>query len=663
MVMNSAEALHRVFSKNRTEELGHDVWRHFVVPPFYDRLDLQDARKPRVIVGGRGCGKTMLLRYLSHESTFSSDRPDVPIGALSHIGLYWRVDTQFARVMSGRGLPDETWVAAFDHLLAIVIGLEVLRSMRGISRSNIGGLPRIHLEAVKLRRLAPFDPSFDCNPIELESKLDVKLAEFELWIANVKKVSEPIFLPGRNFLLFLIRDLQEQLSFLANAIFFVYLDEFENLLEIQQRAINTCLKHSESPLIFNLAMKRNGFGTTGTLGEESINDIADYRTHDLERYLLEGDFQLFAAEVLFHNLTLAGLQEESDIPRLLRDPSLLSQRREERHRSLILRRVGEMFPNLSHEELAETVFADEALHKTLLKKVSQALVQRKSNLEASMFVRPAQPQASIIIPALLSRKQATQEILEELDKLDSGFDNRFTGKTNWIHNNFIGALLSLYESYPRACPFYAGFTTFCLLARGNMRHFLELCHKSLNQVARSVERDGWTVPPADQASAARQVSADFLGEIRSFGRYGNRLHVFVLRLGSLFALAHTRPSQSEPEQCHFAVTRGKAISEEDNLLLVEAVKWSVLFEDEATKVKDEYQAASFEYVLNPIYSPYFHISYRKRRRLEITSDELHVLIGGSYEEVASLLRRYSAKWSVSLRDANQMLFAHLLGEG
>src|SRR5450759_4601666 len=78
------------FSKTRAEELGYDVWQHFVIPPFYNQLDLTTARKPRVIVGGRGCGKTMLLRYLSHQSMFSPARPAVPQEALLHIGLYWR---------------------------------------------------------------------------------------------------------------------------------------------------------------------------------------------------------------------------------------------------------------------------------------------------------------------------------------------------------------------------------------------------------------------------------------------------------------------------------------------------------------------------------------------------------------------------------------------
>src|SRR4030042_5016462 len=126
--------------------------------------------------------------------------------------------------------------------------------------------------------------------------------------------------------------------------------------------------------------------------------------------------------------------------------------------------------------------------------------------------------------------------------------NKFTGETGWIHNNFIGCLLQLYAPYDRACPFYAGFKTFCKLSKGNIRHFLELCHKSIYRSVDNLGNVSFPVKSVEQAEAARNASAAFLGEIRSFGRRGNQLHTFVLRLGSLFGLAHRRPSQSESEQ-------------------------------------------------------------------------------------------------------------------
>src|SRR5689334_13985150 len=87
---------HNLLTPNRAEEFGNDVWDHFVLPPFFNQLDLTTTFQPRVILGGRGSGKTMLLRYLSHESTFSKTRTTFDTGALEHIGLYWKIDTQFA---------------------------------------------------------------------------------------------------------------------------------------------------------------------------------------------------------------------------------------------------------------------------------------------------------------------------------------------------------------------------------------------------------------------------------------------------------------------------------------------------------------------------------------------------------------------------------------
>ena len=54
--------------------------------------------------------------------------------------------------------------------------------------------------------------------------------------------------------------------------------------------------------------------------------------------------------------------------------------------------------------------------------------------------------------------------------------------------------------------------------------------------------------------------------------------------------------------------------------------------------------------VNPIYSPYFNISYRKRRKLELTADEVTILIRGSYDERRTLLSRYYKKWTVPSPD-------------
>jgi hypothetical protein len=663
-MMNTPPGNRAALSQNRAEEYGFDVWKHFVIPPFFDQPGLLEANKPRVFIGGRGCGKTMLLRYLSHQTTFSELRTSIPASAASHIGLYWRADTQFANAMTKRDITDDVWSSAFNHMTGVLISIEVLASLRSIAASQCDVLSEEDLKKLTFERLSAFDSGLPSQVDALYSWLERKVWELESWVNDVHKKPEPNFLPGRRFVLAIIKNITSQLPTLKHSTFQVYLDEYENLCPYQQLLINTWLKHSEPPLIFNLAMKRNAFTQKDTTGNESLSHIHDYREHDLEAYLLEGDFNLFASEILLLNLNVAGLaNKQVDLP-LLRDPNGLHTRRSKEYGPRVIHTAQGMFPDLTEADIASDIFKDHTLTDKLRKSIGNALTKRAPGFEVSRFFRPALPEATTIVPALLHRKRITPEEIErELDLLAQGKDNRFTGTTDWIHNNFLGCVLQLYAPISRACPVYGGFRSFCQLSKGNIRHFLELCFKS---ISRGIADDGsirLPISTADQAEAARQVSGAFLNEIKSFGRHGNRLHAFVLRLGSLFALAHMRPTQSEPEQNHFSVSHGtSSVTTEDLDFLREATKWSVLFETQETKKKDEYHAETVEYVLNPIYAPRFHISYRKRRKIDISTGELNILIRGSLDQFNLLMKEASRKWEVASEDLQQTFLPSFGGE-
>lgn len=646
-----------VFSRNRAEELGDDVWEHFVIPPFYDRLDLQTARKGRLIVGGRGCGKTMLLRYLSHQSMFSPLRPSIPNDAIQHIGLYWRADTHFMNMMVGRGVPDDTWLSAFSHTSALVLGMEVLASLRSIANSKCEVLQPNDLTALSFERLRAFDSDLPTTPQDLYDHLETRLWELEGWVNDVRKAKEPRFLAGEKFVVAMLKVIKTQMPQLSAANYFIYLDEYENLLPQQQRVVNTWLKHSKTPLIFNLAMKRNALETQATTGREPLLNVHDFRVHDLELEL-ESDFALFSAEILFLQLSLANQSVPVD-PVVLRDPERLKERRIPDYTDRVRSAARALFPGLTQEQMAHAVFRDPALAAKLKDRIKQALSRRRTVLNADVFFRPELPEASIVSPALLYRPSLDPgDIKEELDKLERGMPNDFAGTRDWIHNNFTGAYLQLYEPHSRPCPFYAGFQAFCQLAHGNLRYFLELCYKSFGRV------DNWAsgsaVPVEIQAEAALEASGAFLREVRSFGSRGLQLYTFVLRLGSLFAMAHQRPTQSEAEQTHFSIGEGsQQLAAEDFAFLREATKWSVLYEEAETKKKGATEPEDMEYILAPIYAPFFHISYRKRKKLKLKTDDVLILTRGTYEDVKDLLRRFSRVWDIEQAELTPTLFSHL----
>lgn len=660
--MTLRNTLQDSLAKNRAEEIGHDVWEHFVIPTFYDKLDLETAKKPRIIIGGRGCGKTMLLRYLSHESAFSRKRQDMPTNILTHIGLYWRADTQFCNLMTKRSLPDEDWETAFNHFSALTISIELLRSLKSVAASAFPGFTDSDLALFDFKRLDAFDTNLPRTFNDLLEHFESMLWQFVSWVGDVKKKSAPYFLPGRHFVLPLISILKKQCPVLNDAIFYVYFDEYENLTLYQKRIINTWLKHSEAPLIFNIAMKRNSFDTKETTGAESLSDIHDYRQHDLEEYL-ECDFPSFAAEILLLELSMAKIIEPKVDINLLRNPSALSERLMPEYREKVKADAQSIFPDVSQSDLARFVVSDKALSEKIKDNISRALKFNRSTLKIEDFYDEKYPEATVVVSALLYRKKnKPEEIKVQLDLLKADASNNFTGTTAWIHNNLIGCILQLYAPYSRACPFFAGFNTFCKLSRGNIRHFLELCHNSLAKAITINEALDIPVPPQKQAEAAKQASTAFLGEIKSFGRYGEKLYGFVFRLGSLFDLAHRRLTQSETEQSHFSIRKGDALlSEQDDVFLNEAVKYSVLFVDEDTKKKNAALLEAEEYVLNPIYAPYFHISYRKKRKLELSTNDVICLLRGTMDEFTNLMRRYEKEWKVDNEEQPLTLFSYIGG--
>jgi hypothetical protein len=650
-------------AQNRAEELGYDLWEDFVVPPFYDSLDLLTAKKPRVVVGGRGCGKTSLLRYLCHQTQFSNKRSKILKNDILNIGIYWRIDTQFAKILSKRGLEEDAWNRAFEHLSVLMMSQEILKSLESLGNSTF--------EHFEINDLGTFDFSILNSFIEiiprdfygLKTFIRREINHFQTWAGSIRSISQPVFLPIK-FVKELVAEIKSQNKLFKDTNYLVYVDEYENLLPDQQRLINTWMKHSEMPLVFNLAMKPNSFTDKNTIGNEPIAETHDYREYNLEEYYEKVSFEVFAAEILF--LRLWKNDKSFKIPILpdeLRstEKETLDKRRSEGYKKKVLIAAKDFLPGTSVDEMAQDVFHDTTLLNRLIELLKKAIKNTHARVSVDEVLLEDFPQAGVIMPALINRGIPLDELLQEIVLLRKGEINRFTGKTDWIHNNVFGCLLLIYEPLGRICPIYSGFEAFCLMSKTNLRHFLELCYKSIaNEILNCNSKLLTTISIKSQAEASKQASATFLREVKNFGNDGNKLHTFVLRIGTYFKYAHKKPTQSEPEQNHFNVKGNR--TKELNDFLNEAVKWSVLYENKITKQKGgegKIETEDFDYILNPIYASYFHISYRKKRSIQFSSDEMNIIIFGNFQEFEAFLKNSLKNWKISDIDSTLNLFTGL----
>ncbi len=326
---------------------------------------------------------------------------------------------------------------------------------------------------------------------------------------------------------------------------------------------------------------------------------------------------------------------------MVRSSERLAERLNQQYQEGILSVMRERFPTKTDKGFAKAAVSDERIMAKLKERIEKALQQRKTSLTSADFLEAVEvPDALVVVPALLHRKAIAPEyVLEELTKYRRDDSGAF--KTSWIHNNLFGALLELYRTFGRECPLYSGFDTLCVMANNNLRNFLILCYKTL-EVAEL--RGVGDLPHSIeiQCRAAYDSAEQLIREIKTFGPTGEQLRVFTLRLGSIFRALQASPTLSEPEQNQITINSGaRDLTADERSFISELLKYAIVNEQLETKAKGSVGQDIVDYQLNPIYSPYFQISYRRKRKIELTVEQFHVLAMGSAEEFRTLARGYA----------------------
>lgn len=628
---------HAILAKTRAEEHEADVWGKFFIPPYFEKLSLKTATRSTYIVGKRGCGKTMLLKYMDYHTAFSPRRATIPNEELQHVGIYWRVDTQFCNSLKARGVDELQWISIFESYFSLVVSIEIIRATRTIAKSSYEGFTEQDIAKLKFNCATDFHPDFPIEPDKLEKYLEGRRRLFSTWISNMSSMEQPLLPPGRAFIEALIADLKST-SALRDISFYIYVDEVENLVPYQRRVLNSYLKHSQKPFIVSFTSKELS-DESSTTGSESVNATHDFRLITLDEMLDDQCRNVFFAEVYLANLELAAGNQQGYFIQSMLSPDGLATRQSDSYREQILRNIRTRFPSKTSKELAKAALEEPRIKRILEERIGRALEKKKTNLKSSVFMHYQDiPEALVIVPALLSRPKHTSEyVIDELEKYRKNGSGAFD--TTWIHNNLVGALLELYRPYQTICPIYSGFDTFCTMASNNLRHFLILAYKSL-EVSELLDQDVEIFTVNTQARAAYEAADKLIDEIKTFGQYGERLRMFVLRLGGAFRGLQAQQAMSEPEQNQFTINSGSRSLLQDEIQFIrEAMKYAILIEQLETKTKSLVGADIVDYQLNPIYAPYFQISYRRKRKIEISVEDFHVLSLGTENDYRAFCSR------------------------
>ncbi len=585
------------FKENRTEQM-RDLWKYYVPFP-----GLDSTGKPLVVEGCRGSGKTMFFQCNSwRQKLLEFQKNGRPITDLldgeGFIGIYYRVDTTF--VSSMREREEKNWGAIFETYLGICILKEILdliyalnKSMK-LSESKLSEFALSFSKKLNTESVTDSIEDFrkDCNVFLdiIEDKINGSETLQNLRCVNANRFITDVCIATKELLR---RD---------ELLFKVFIDEYETLQEYQQKIVNTFIKHSTLPVIFNIGLRPKGMKTSETISETETIEAP----HDYELLLLgfeQDQYPEIIKSICRKRIALG--KEQGKIPETAPDD--------------IEFYLGNYSIELELEKLIQT-----SQNPPHIKKLQELITNRAkeegcSEDDCKSYLKLLCDEAPILNSrmhyALLCKKTHFTPTLKELLEAYSSNSERYS---DWLHNRKSGVIYLLCKEIKRD-KMYFGFDVFLALSSNIVRYFLELCEQSF-KIAFLNDYD-WNSPisPETQTEAARYVSEYKIVDIAGYEPYGKELRIFVQYLGQIFYKLHTADGNTlgEPEPNHFN-TKDLSLPEASRKIIASAIMWNVLQEGEPTKKKQsKLSPETVDYYLNKIYVPYFGISYRNQRKVFI----------------------------------------------
>ncbi|MCO6499360.1 MAG: hypothetical protein J5I47_03165 [Vicingus serpentipes] len=578
------------FSIDRAEQLGDELFKFFA---YHEKFDGLLKRKSLMVQGGRGSGKTMFFLYHTYgskknESTNSGTAYNEFLKNLDLFGIYYRCDSNFVPGFQHKGIDEYDWEQLFAHYLNVTLSKELVEIVIDINKNTNNALDFFIADEISELLGEPIT-----DFIALYKKLKKEEIKVINYVNNVGRVEKPLLINNGLLINLISKNILNQ-DILKGKTIHIFIDEYENLLMYQQKLINTLIKHP-NPVILDIGSRNEGVKTYDTLAaEETIRSPHDYNYFNFE------DFTNEEHEELINEICKKRLQRVEEFREIDSSNDFLD----------IKFYLGK--ENI-YDEISNVFSSKKELYKLITR--YKNILKDYKDIDINGLISIEEPFLLRLIIVLVERGNNIKEINDEYIKYNQGESSKFK---DWIHNNKNGLVYLVCKESSIKKQYY-GYNTYVALSSGIIRFFIELCEAAFKNASRNGFNfnDPRVLSKEEQSSAAFYVSRYKINDVDTYSPYSKELKQFTLLLGGVFEKLHRDKKLSEPEQNHFSTNYDK-LTNNSKLFLKTSVLYSVLQKRHETKDKsDSIDSNNYEYHLNHIYAPYFEISPRRIRKIQI----------------------------------------------
>jgi hypothetical protein len=231
-----------------------------------------------------------------------------------------------------------------------------------------------------------------------------------------------------------------------------------------------------------------------------------------------------------------------------------------------------------------------------------------------------------------------------------------TASKDRFENHFHASLFAIRRGKRGIRKYYCGWDVYLKLCEGNIRYLLELVHSALLLHMEGGQVELSPISPETQTQAAQAVGRKNLSELEGLSVDGARLTKLLLSLGRVFGVLAESPGGHTPEANQFHLREEHAPEGDAKAmeLLKHAVMHLALVRFEGSKPLDERDTKAYDYMIHPIFAPFFVFSHRKKRKFKLSSAQLLTLVDRPREGIDSILKTSHRDGEAVLPDQLQL---------
>jgi len=269
---------------------------------------------PKYILGGKGCGKTHLLRYFSYPlQKIRKHNISAIINDDKYIGIYSVLDGITSSKFKGKGIDIEQWKSAYEYYSELYLCDILLNITKDIFIENISEnyseadfvkdiSSKFYENIIVEEEIQTIDAFLDKLSI-IRKNIDIEIVNAAFNRKLDTSAMKVLFSPG-DLIFGIPALLNKNISSFRHVKFIYILDEYEKLFEWQKVYINTLVWEKKQPCTFWIGARKYGYTTTQTKTEEHIKPGSEFQPIMLDEIFQGNDelYKNFAKELYLNRL-------------------------------------------------------------------------------------------------------------------------------------------------------------------------------------------------------------------------------------------------------------------------------------------------------------------------------------------------------------------------